>query len=131
NCAAGQSCLPKLVAAAAHAPDICVPNCDSHGRCPPNHFCFRKLSGTGSRGICLPGLLGFLCESDIDCMVGTCVSDDEVEGLRLHVCSVPCGNDDDCDKYDSDQGKFVCQVNRGQCATPNAYRGASCYNDGD
>jgi len=29
SCAAGQSCLPKLIPAAAHPPDICVPNCDS------------------------------------------------------------------------------------------------------
>ncbi len=131
NCGAGQSCLPKLVAAAAHPPDICVPNCDSHDRCPPNHFCFRKLSGSGSPPICLPGLLGFLCESDIDCIVGKCVSDEEPdEALRLNLCSVPCGNDDDCEKFDSDQGKFVCQ-DRGQCASPDAYRGARCYDDAD
>jgi hypothetical protein len=132
NCEAGQSCLPKLVTAAAHPPDICVPNCDSHDRCPPNHFCFSKLSGSGSPHICLPGLLGFLCESDIDCMVGKCVSDEEPdEGLRLHLCSVSCGNDADCETFDSDQGKFVCQLDRGQCSTPDAYRGARCYTDAD
>jgi hypothetical protein len=132
NCEAGQSCLPKLVEAAAHPPDICVPNCDSHDRCPPNHFCFSKLSGPGNPHICIPGLLGFLCESDIDCMVGKCVSDEEPDpGLRLNLCTVPCGNDADCAKFDSDQGKFVCQLDRGQCATPNAYRGSSCYDDSD
>jgi hypothetical protein len=132
NCGAGQSCLPKLVTAAAHPPDICVPNCDSHDRCPPNHFCFSKLSGSGSPHICLPGLLGFLCESDVDCIVGKCVSDEEPdEALRLNLCSVPCGNDDDCQKFDSDQGKFVCQLSRGQCSTPDAYRGARCYTDAD
>ena len=132
NCGAGQSCLPKLIAAAAHPPDICVPNCDAQLRCPPNHFCFRKLSGTGSPAICLPGLLGFLCESDMDCMVGKCLSDEEPdEALRLNLCSVPCGNDADCEKFDSDQGKFVCQLDRGQCSSPDAYRGARCYDDAD
>ena len=135
NCGAGQSCLPRLVTAAAHPPDICVPNCDSHDRCPPNHFCFSKLSGSGSPHICLPGLLGFLCESDIDCMVGKCVSDNEPdEGLRLNLCTLPCQYDDECAKYDSDQGKFVCVVDgsgAGRCATPDAYRGARCYDDGD
>ena len=46
--------------------------------------------GTGSPPICLPGLLGFLCESDIDCIVGKCISDKEPdETLRLepvHAC---------------------------------------------
>jgi hypothetical protein len=132
SCGPGQSCLPLLVTAAAHPPDICVPNCDAQDRCPPNHFCFSKLSGAGSPHICLPGLLGFLCESDIDCMVGKCVSDEEPdEALRLNLCSVPCGNDADCEKFDSDQGKFVCQLDRGQCSTPDAYRGARCYDDAD
>ncbi|HMF41919.1 MAG TPA: hypothetical protein VKQ32_14695 [Polyangia bacterium] len=130
NCGAGQACLPKLVAAAAHPPDICVPNCDSQDRCPPNHFCFSKLSGPGSPHICLPGLLGFECESDIDCMVGRCVSDDD-PALPLRLCSVPCNNDPDCTKFDSDQGKFVCQQDRNQCSTPDAYRGARCYTDAD
>jgi hypothetical protein len=131
-CAPGQSCLPKLVAAAAHPPDICVPNCDSHDRCPPNHFCFSKLSGSGSPHICLPGLLGFLCESDVDCIVGKCLSDEEPdEALRLNLCTVPCTNEDECAKWDSDQGKFTCQLDRGACATPDAYRGARCYDDAD
>jgi hypothetical protein len=135
NCGAGQSCLPLLVTAAAHPPDICVPNCDAKDRCPPNHFCFSKLSGSGSPHICLPGLLGFLCESDIDCMVGKCVSDNEPdEALRLNLCTVPCSHEDECAIFDSDQGKFVCQLDgsgSGRCATPDAYRGARCYDDAD
>jgi hypothetical protein len=135
NCGAGQSCLPNLVPAAAHPPDICVPNCDSQDRCPPNHFCFRKLSGSGSPAICLPGLLGFLCESDIDCIVGKCVSDNEPdEALRLNLCTLPCQHDDECARYDSDQGTFVCiggAGGAGHCATPDAYRGARCFDDSD
>jgi hypothetical protein len=134
SCGEGQSCLPKLVAAAAHPPDICVPNCDSKLRCPPNHFCFRKVSGEGSPAICLPGLLGFLCETDVDCMVGRCESDEEPDqALELKLCTVDCIDDTDCAKFDSDQGKFVChRINdRGRCATPDAYRGARCYTDAD
>jgi hypothetical protein len=135
NCAPGQSCLPVLVAAAAQPPDICVPNCDSQDRCPPNQFCWSKLSGPGSPHVCLPGLLGFLCESDIDCVVGKCVSDNEPdEALRLNLCTLPCQHDDECARYDSDQGRFVCVLEgsgAGRCATPDAYRGARCFNDGD
>jgi len=135
SCGPGQSCLPTLVGAAAHPPDICVPNCDSQQRCPPNHFCFRKLSGSGSPPICLPGLLGFLCESDVDCIVGKCVSDNEPDAaLALKLCTVPCSHEDECEIYDSDQGKFVCQPDgngSGRCATPDAYRGARCYDDAD
>ena len=62
--------------------------------------------GSGSPRICLPGLLGFLCESDIDCMVGKCISDDEPdEGLRLNLCTVPCSNDDDCEKLRQRSGE--------------------------
>jgi hypothetical protein len=134
-CSPGQSCLPKLVVPSARPPDICVPNCDAQDRCPPNHFCFRKLSGTGSAPICLPGLLGFLCESDIDCIVGKCMSDNEPdETLRLNLCTVTCSYDAECEKFDSDQGKFVCITDPGgggRCATPDAYRGARCYDDAD
>ena len=114
---------------------VSVPNCDSQDRCPPNHFCFSKLSGSGSPHICLPGLLGFLCESDVDCIVGKCVSDGEPDpALELKLCTVPCSHEDECEIYDSDQGKFVCQPDgngSGRCATPDAYRGARCYDDAD
>jgi hypothetical protein len=130
SCSPGQACLPDLVDAAAHPPDICVPNCGSDDSCPPNHFCFQRLSGNGSPRICLPGLLGFLCESDIDCMVGTCMSDGRTDELELKLCTVPCGNDNDCAKWDGEQGKFVCSAD-GRCTTPDAYRGARCYSDDD
>jgi hypothetical protein len=129
SCNPGQSCLPYLVDKAAHPPDICVPDCGSDYSCPPNHFCFREISGPGSPRICLPGLLGFLCKTDIDCMVGTCRSDGVPEPLTLNLCTVPCDSNADCEKWDSDQGKFVCIDHR--CATPDAYRGARCYTDDD
>jgi hypothetical protein len=48
------------------------------------------------------------------------------------MCTVPCTLDGECEIYDSDQGKFVCQPDgngSGRCATPDAYRGARCYDD--
>ena len=133
-CSPGQSCLPLLVPPGSNAPDICVPNCDSQGRCPPNHFCFQKISGPANPAICIPGLLGFICETDIDCLVGKCLSDGDpsaAEGLKL--CTIPCSRDDECTIFDSNQGMFVCllDANGGHCATPNSYRGNSCHKDAD
>jgi hypothetical protein len=135
-CSPGQSCLPLLVPAGSHAPDICVPNCDSQGRCPPNHFCYQKVSGPANPPICLPGLLGFPCATDIDCLVGKCVSDGDPDlesGLKL--CTIPCSRDADCSTFDSDQGMFVCVVDpgsgSGHCAMPDAYRGTSCHTSSD
>jgi hypothetical protein len=133
-CSPGETCLPKVIPAAANPPDICVPNCDSQGRCPPNHFCLSKISGDANPKVCIPGLLGFVCETDVDCLVGKCQSDDDAnpaQGLRL--CTVPCASDDDCAKYDSHQGRFVCSSgsqNR-HCITPDAYTGALCRDDAD
>jgi hypothetical protein len=134
-CSPGQSCLPLLVPASAHAPDICVPNCDAKGNCPPNHVCFQKISGPANPAICIPGLLGFICGSDIDCLVGKCLSDNDPtpeDGLKL--CTLPCNRDSDCAVYDSAQGSFFCAIDdsgNGHCATPNAYRGNSCRSDSD
>jgi hypothetical protein len=135
SCSPGQSCLPLLVPAAVHAPDICVPNCDSQQNCPPNHVCFRKISGPANPAICIPGLLGFICESDINCLVGKCLSDgdpDQTTGLKL--CTVECNSDADCAVYDSNQGTFGC-IPRGDghsyCESPYSYRGNSCHSDDD
>jgi hypothetical protein len=135
SCSPGQSCLPLLVPAGANAPDICVPNCDSHLNCPPNHVCFRKISGPANPDICIPGLLGFVCDTDINCLVGKCMNDgdpDPTHGLNL--CTLTCNNDADCAIYDSNQGTFSCVTRsdgHGYCETPNAYRGNSCYTDDD
>jgi hypothetical protein len=134
SCSPGESCLPLLVPPGSNAPDICVPNCDSQGNCPPNHFCFQKISGPANPAICIPGLLGFICETDIDCLVGKCMSDGDpnvAQGLKL--CTLPCSRDADCTIFDSNQGMFVCldQGDGGHCATPNAYRGNTCRTDAD
>jgi hypothetical protein len=132
-CSPGETCLRKVISKDAHPPDICVPNCDSLHHCPPNHFCLQKISGPGNPAVCIPGLLGFVCDTDIDCLVGTCMDDGGSgpdAGDHLHLCSRTCSNDDDCSKFDGVQGLFICAPN-GHCATPDAYRGASCSNDGD
>ena len=55
SCSPGQSCLPLLVPAAAHPPDICVPNCDSAQNCPPNSGLLPADLGTGQPGDLHPG----------------------------------------------------------------------------
>lgn len=129
SCSPGESCLRKVIPATANPPDICVPNCDSQLRCPPNHFCFRKLSGPDSPAVCIPGLLGFECESDVDCLVGQCLS---MEGgpINPKLCSIECASDADCAPFDSDQGLFFCNASH-QCVTPFAFRGTTCRTDDD
>jgi hypothetical protein len=133
-CSPGETCLPKVIPAAVNPVDICVPNCDSQGRCPPNHFCLSKISGPANPNVCIPGLLGFVCTSDVDCLVGKCQIDNPANpDVALHLCTVACTSDADCAKYDSLQGNFFCSAgpdNR-HCVTPNAYTGALCRNDAD
>jgi len=135
SCSPGQSCLPLLVPAAAHPPDICVPNCDSSQNCPPNSVCFQRISGPANPAICIPGLLGFICETDINCLVGKCLSDgdpDQANGLKL--CTLKCNSDADCATFDSNQGTFACITRSdGQryCESPYSYRGNSCRTSTD
>jgi hypothetical protein len=133
-CSPGEVCLPTVIPQAVNAPDICVPKCDSHGRCPPNHFCLETISGPANPAVCIPGLLGFVCETDVDCLVGKCKSDNvEQPELALKLCTVACESDAECAKYDSDQGIFVCSEgpeNR-HCVTPSAYTGALCRTTAD
>jgi hypothetical protein len=78
--------------------------------------------------------LGFVCETDIDCLVGTCRSDDPGHPeLALKLCTISCESDADCSKFNSDQGAFVCSAgpeNR-HCVTPSAYTGALCETTAD
>jgi hypothetical protein len=135
-CSPGETCLKTVIPPEANPPDICVPNCSSSLQCPPNFFCYKKLSGPANPAVCIPGLLGFVCETDVDCLVGKCVDDQSAalvgtpDAKGLHLCTVDCGNDDECSKFDSEQGLFVCNK-QGHCATPSAYRGASCDSDAD
>jgi hypothetical protein len=133
DCSPGEVCLPTQIPPEGNPPDICVPKCDSQGRCPPNHFCLSKISGPANPDVCIPGLLGFVCESDVDCLVGKCKSDDDAapaQGLKL--CTTPCSSDTDCSKYDSVQGAFICSTGTNRhCVTPSAYTGALCRTTAD
>ena len=83
SCSPGETCLQEVVPASAHPPDICVPNCDSKLRCPPNFLCYRKVSTAVTPNVCIPGLLGFTCLDSIDCMLGSCVDN----GIKYKVCT--------------------------------------------
>lgn len=133
-CSPGEVCLPLEVPPAANPPDICVPKCDSAGRCPPNHFCLSHISGPANPDVCIPGLLGFVCETDVDCLVGRCRSDNPTNPqVALSLCTTPCTTDADCAKYNSQQGVFFCSgdAQNRHCVTPSAYTGALCRNDAD
>ena len=133
SCPPGESCLQDVVPRDAHPPDICVPNCDSHERCPPNFLCYRKVSSDAAPSVCIPGLLGFTCSSSIDCMVGTCTP----TGIGYSVCTTECDTQADCERFDGEQGKFVCVKNEampttpGVCQTPDAFRGSICRTSED
>jgi hypothetical protein len=134
SCSPGETCLRTVIPADANPPDICVPNCDSQGRCPPNHFCLREISGPANPAVCIPGLLGFVCRTDIDCLAGKCLDDGGTgpdQDDHLHLCTNACTNDQDCARFDGPQGTFLCDLPSHHCATPLAYRGASCNGDDD
>jgi hypothetical protein len=128
SCSPGETCLKKVIPKAANPIDICVPNCDSKGRCPPNHFCLSTVSGPANPNVCIPGLMGFVCQTDIDCLVGNCLSDGDA--APLHLCTATCQRDLDCTKFDSIQGHFVCSDDH-RCITPDAYTGTLCNSDSD
>ncbi len=125
-CSPGETCMRDILPAGSHPPDICVPNCDANGNCPPNYFCYPNLYGDGAPRICIPGLLGLRCESRLDCLVGDCVE----TGAPYKVCSTTCTSDADCVKYDSIQGRFFCNA-AGQCMTERGFKGGACQKDGD
>jgi hypothetical protein len=78
--------------------------------------------------VCIPGLLGFTCDSEIDCMLGKCID----TGIGYKVCTTTCDSQTDCAQFDGEQGKFICIKNQanptapGYCQTPDAYRGSLC-----
>lgn len=133
SCAAGESCLQDAVPPSTNPPDICVPNCDSSLDCPPNFLCYRRVSTGATPKVCIPGLLGFTCLDDMDCMVGSC----ENTGIGYKVCTTRCQTDQDCTQFDGIQGMFLCLKNAAQpddpgyCRTPNSFRGADCRQDDD
>lgn len=133
SCSPGETCLQEVIPASANPPDICVPNCDSNLHCPPNYLCYRKVSTAVTPNVCIPGLLGFTCDSSIDCMMGKCIDND----IGYKVCTTPCKTAADCEQFDGVQGRFLCVRNpgdatvRGVCQTPDSYRGSLCDTTAD
>jgi hypothetical protein len=128
-CAPSESCLPNVVPFGTNPSDICVPNCDGDLNCPPNYFCFRKVSGAGAPAVCIPGLMGYRCITDMDCLLGNCV--DGGDGFKL--CAVPCQTGADCDRFGVALGGFLCAADPGgrgrYCQNPRAYAGSPCTSD--
>jgi len=128
-CSPGESCLRRVIGTAANPPDICVPNCDSHHRCPPNFLCYQGVSTSIAPNVCIPGILGFTCSNAVDCLLGDCVD----TGIGYHVCATACTTDDACKAFDGPQGTFQCAQGdtpaQGSCQTPDAYRGSICTAD--
>lgn len=91
-CSPGETCLQDVIPANSNPPDICVPNCDSKMQCPPNFLCYRKVSTSITPNVCIPGLLGFTCDSTIDCMLGECTAN----GIGYKVCTASCDSEADC-----------------------------------
>jgi hypothetical protein len=130
NCSSGESCLRKIVPGRL-TPDICVPNCDPQFNCPPNYFCYRKVSGQFAENVCIPGIIGFRCFTDMDCLLGECVD----TGEGFNVCSVPCENDTDCARFDRARGPLFCGKDPdGQgrhCINPVSQQGTPCNLDSE
>lgn len=125
-CSPGETCMRDVIPKSSNPSDICVPNCDANRNCPANYFCYPDLYSRASPAICIPGLLGLRCRSRVDCLFGDCVMTNAGYG----VCSVKCANDDDCARFDSEHGAFVCN-GEGWCAGARAFRGGQCLSDSD
>lgn len=125
-CSPGEVCLRNVFPKESKPSDICVPQCDSNNNCPPNYFCYRRLYSSSVPNVCVPGLMGLRCETNMDCLFGSCVE----TGAGFRMCSVSCQDDSDCAKFDGDQGTFFCNPQK-VCAGPRAFRGAFCDTDSD
>ena len=126
SCSPGEVCLRSVVVKESKPSDICVPNCDSNGNCPPNYFCYQRLYSKASPNVCLPGLMGLRCETNMDCLFGSCTD----SGAGFRVCTVGCQDDADCAKFDGEQGTFFCNEQK-ICAGGRAFRGAICDVDSE
>jgi len=126
SCSPGEVCLRSVVVKESKPSDICVPNCDSNGNCPPNYFCYQRLYSQSSPNVCIPGLMGLRCETNMDCLFGTCAD----TGAGFRMCTVGCQDDTDCAKFDGEQGTFFCNPQK-VCAGGRAFRGAVCDVDAE
>jgi hypothetical protein len=75
----------------------CLHACDSKGGCLPrggiNQTCLPLLASDGQLPICLPGVFGYPCQGDNNCVGGlTCRGADPSQLF----CTTLCQNDGDC-----------------------------------
>jgi hypothetical protein len=130
-CQPGESCLPAVLPATVNAPDVCSPDCDPQGRCPPNFSCYRTVSGPGAPAVCVMGLVGVRCVTQNDCLMGDCV--DNGQGFKS--CTVPCQSDAECARLDSDYAVFFCSALRPggprYCEAPVQFGGSPCRSQED
>jgi hypothetical protein len=126
GCTPGESCLAKYYYLDSNIVDMCVPNCDSHGSCPPNYACARTATSPGAPAICIPGLPGQRCVLDQDCSFGSCVD----LGVEFKECvsPLPCSSDASCD-YLSSLATYLCvdipAVGR-RCVSTTPFQGVAC-----
>ena len=121
-------CLRKQVTDTSYVPDICAPFCDEQGNCPANFFCEQKV-GSGYPPICIPGLPGYRCFSNDDCLVGSCLELAE----NLSVCSAECVSDAWCAWLGSARRPLVCAgattEHTGVCTTIAPFEGEACRSE--
>jgi hypothetical protein len=121
----GGMCLRNKVTDTSYVPDICVPQCDAAHPCPPNFYC-ETASGSGYPPICVPGLPGYRCSTDDDCMLGSCVQTEAGFG----VCSVTCTTDEYCLTIGGLRRPEVCAKldaqSAGICLAPSPFQGEAC-----
>jgi hypothetical protein len=125
-CSPGETCMSDVLPASSRPIDICVPNCDANGHCPPNYFCYSSVYSKKVPPICIPGLPGLRCNSNLDCLFGECVQGD----APFKSCSVRCKGDSDCARFDSVHATLFCNP-EGWCAGVRATRGTQCDFDSD
>lgn len=117
-------------------PGVCLPTCNDAGDgCPPGMTCWRDLGWIFSaplQSVCWVGVWGAPCDSDTDCLFGSC----EEVGGRTRVCTERC--DDvaigaSCDALASVRAyipgglEWVCRRVSGQdVCVPSGAIGAPC-----
>jgi hypothetical protein len=115
----------------AGLPAVCVPGCGSKP-CPPNFYCL-KDAGPAYQPVCAPGLPGFRCARDEDCIFGYCV--DTGEGFSL--CAVDCTSEADCATFYPIRGHSLCldgssegeNPPRRHCLNHGAFAGLLCASE--
>lgn len=120
-CEAGYTCLGGVPFVQKIAP-VCAPNCVRDPRdsgvdefCPRSFVCATKVLPSLPYRFCLPGLYGFPCEDDDQCLVGKCRS----LGSHARACTIECSTTADCTALysPSEQPKADARCVDGQCVT--------------